>query len=104
VPVELRTTLPERLPDAVESAAYFTVCEALTNVAKYANATYAWVTVERRNGQLDVEIGDDGVGGADPSAGSGLQGLRDRIAAVDGTLEVSSRPRKGTVVRAHLPV
>jgi PAS domain S-box-containing protein len=104
VPVELRTTLPERLPDAVESAAYFTACEALTNVAKYANATYAWVTVERRNGQLDVEIGDDGVGGADPSAGSGLQGLRDRIAAVDGTLEVSSPPCKGTVVRAHLPV
>ena len=104
VPVELKMTLPERLPPAVESAAYFTVCEALTNVAKYAQATYAWVTVERRAGRLDVEIGDDGVGGADPSTGSGLQGLRDRIAALDGTLEVTSRPRKGTVVRARLPV
>jgi PAS domain S-box-containing protein len=103
VPVELRTTLPERLPPAVESAAYFAACEALTNVAKYAQATYAWVTVERRAGHLHVEIGDDGVGGADPSTGSGLQGLRDRIAALDGTLEVTSRPRKGTVVRARLP-
>ena len=104
VPVELNATLPQRLPLAIESAAYFTVCEALTNVAKYASATHAWVTVERRNGHLEVEIGDDGVGGARPSTGSGLQGLRDRIAAIDGTLEVSSRPREGTVVRARLPV
>lgn len=104
VPVELTTALPERLPIAVESAAYFTVCEALTNVAKYANASHAWVTVERRNAQLVVEIGDDGVGGVDPSAGSGLDGLRDRIAAVDGSLEITSTPREGTILRAHLPV
>ena len=104
VPVELTTALPERLPIAVESAAYFTVCEALTNVAKYADASHAWVTVERRNAHLAVEIGDDGVGGVDTSVGSGLEGLRDRIAAVDGTLEITSSPRKGTVLRAHVPV
>jgi PAS domain-containing protein len=104
LPVELKTTLPERLPLAVESAAYFTVCEALTNVAKYAKASRAWVTVERRNGDLAVEIGDDGVGGVDPGKGSGLEGLRDRIAAVDGSFEISSPPHAGTVLRAHLPV
>jgi signal transduction histidine kinase len=104
VPVELRTTLPERLPLAVEAAAYFTVCEALTNVAKYANASHAWITVERRKGDLEVEIGDDGVGGVDPGAGSGLEGLRDRIAAVDGTLEITSPPGGGTILRAQLPV
>jgi PAS domain S-box-containing protein len=102
VPVALKTTLPERLPLAVESAAYFTVCEALTNVAKHASATHAWVTVERRNAHLEVEIGDDGVGGVD-ATGSGLEGLRDRIAAIGGRLEISSPPRRGTVLRAHLP-
>ena len=104
VPVELRTALVERLPIAVESAAYFTVCEALTNVAKYAEASHAWVVVERRNGHLAVEIGDDGVGGVDPCAGSGLDGLRDRIAALDGTLEITSSPDHGTTLRAQLPV
>jgi PAS domain S-box-containing protein len=104
VPVELKTSLGERFSHAVESAAYFTVCEALTNVAKYAQATHAWVTVERRNGRLEVEIGDDGIGGVDALGGSGLQGLRDRIAAINGTLEISSPPRQGTVLRAHLPV
>jgi PAS domain S-box-containing protein len=104
VPVELQIGVDERYPRAVESAAYFTVCEALTNVAKYACASHAWVTVERRDGRLDVEIGDDGIGGVDPRGGSGLQGLRDRIAAIDGTLEISSPPRQGTVLRAHLPV
>ena len=89
---------------SIEAAAYFTVCEALTNVAKYASATRAWVTVERRDGHLDVEVGDDGVGGADPSSGSGLLGLRDRIAAVNGTLDIESRPAAGTVLRVRLPV
>ena len=73
-------------------------------MAKYAHATRAWVMVHRRNGHVDVEIGDDGIGGVDPSAGSGLEGLRDRIAAVDGTLEIRSRPQQGTVLRARLPV
>ena len=104
VPVELTVSLPGRLPPAVESAAYFTVCEALTNVAKYASATHAWVTVERRDGELAVEIGDDGVGGVDPRNGTGLQGLRDRVAAIDGTLEIDSPPDEGTLLRAYLPV
>jgi signal transduction histidine kinase len=104
VPVDLSVELPpERLASSIEAAVYFTVCEALTNVAKYANATRAWVSVERRNGQLDVEVGDDGIGGADIEAGSGLQGLYDRVEAVNGTLRIDSRPGGGTVVRARLP-
>jgi PAS domain S-box-containing protein len=103
VPVELHTDLPaERLPEQVEAAAYFTVCEALTNVAKYADAGRAWVNVERRNGHLDIEVGDDGRGEAD--LGSGLQGLRDRVAAVNGVLAVASPVGTGTTVRARLPL
>jgi len=105
VPIELRTALPdERLPMPVEAAAYFTVCEALTNVAKYAGADRAWVDVECRDGRLDVAVGDDGIGGARFGAGSGLEGLRDRVEALNGTFEVESRPGGGTVVRARLPV
>jgi PAS domain S-box-containing protein len=104
LPVELHVDLgPDRLAIPVEAAAYFTVCEALTNVAKYAQATRAWVSVERQDGHLAVEVGDDGVGGADLHAGSGLQGLRDRIAAVDGTLTILSSPAGGTILRARLP-
>ncbi len=105
VPVELQVALPNpRLARAVEAAAYFTVCEALTNVAKHAHATHAWVNVEPLDGHLGVEVGDDGAGGADRRAGSGLQGLRDRIAAVNGTLTIESRPGAGTVLRARLPI
>jgi PAS domain S-box-containing protein len=104
LPVELAITLPDRLPAAIESAAYFTVCEALTNVAKHADAGRAWITAERRGSQLTLEVGDDGVGGVDPDAGTGLQGLRDRILALDGTLEISSRPGRGTLLRAVLPL
>jgi PAS domain S-box-containing protein len=104
VPVELNVALPpERLASSVEAAVYFTVCEALTNVAKYAHASRAWVSVERCERHLDVEVGDDGIGGADLSSGSGLQGLCDRVAAVNGTLDVDSQPGSGTVVRARLP-
>jgi PAS domain S-box-containing protein len=105
VPVDVRVGLNgDRLPIAIESAAYFTVCEALTNVAKYAHATHAWVDVQSRNGHLDIEVGDDGIGGADPHKGSGLQGLRDRIAAVNGTLHINSPRAAGTILRAQLPV
>ena len=69
---------PSGCRPSVEAAAYFTVCEALTNVAKHARATHAWLNVERRDGHLDIEVGDDGAGGADLGSGSGLQGLRDR--------------------------
>ena len=104
VPVELHTVLPpERLPMTLEAAAYFTVCEALTNVAKHAGASRAWVNVEQRGDRLDVEIGDDGAGGADVRSGSGLQGLRDRVEAVNGTLDIDSRPGTGTIMRARLP-
>jgi PAS domain S-box-containing protein len=105
VPVALRVALPpRRLVPSVEAAAYFTVCEALTNIAKYARASRAWVNVEQRDDRLDVEVGDDGVGGASMSSGTGLQGLRDRIAAVNGTLDIESRPGAGTVLRARLPI
>jgi signal transduction histidine kinase len=93
----------ERLPAPVEAAAYFVVAEALTNVARYAQATHASIAVERRNGHAVVEVRDDGVGGADPSRGTGLLGLKDRLAALDGRLEVESPSGGGTVVRADIP-
>jgi PAS domain S-box-containing protein len=103
VPVQLDMDLPERLPMAVEAAAYFAVSEALTNVARYAEASQASVSVAEHDGELLVTIDDDGVGGADPNGGSGLQGLRDRLAAVNGTLDIASRPGEGTQLRARLP-
>jgi signal transduction histidine kinase len=77
--------------------------EALTNIAKYASATAAEVTIEQVNGHVVIGVADDGVGGADPSAGSGLSGLADRVAALGGRLEVQSPPGGGTVVRAEMP-
>jgi signal transduction histidine kinase len=94
---------PERLPEPVELAAYFVACEALANVAKYARATTASVRVSRRDGMAVIEIADDGVGGADETAGTGLRGLADRVAALDGTLRILSPPGAGTVVTAELP-
>jgi signal transduction histidine kinase len=93
-----------RLPGPVESAAYFVVSEALANVAKYAHATHASVTVERSNSDLTVEVTDDGVGGADVARGSGLRGLVDRVAALDGTLSLDSPAGRGTRLRAKIPV
>ena len=105
VPVELTTELPqEGLPMGVEAAAYFVVSEALTNVARYAEASHAWVSVMESEGQVEVAIRDDGVGGAELGAGSGLQGLRDRVAALNGTLEIDSPPGAGTRLQARLPV
>jgi signal transduction histidine kinase len=103
VPVELEASPGERLPDPVESASYFVVAEALTNVAKYAQATHASVNVTRVDGKVLVEVADDGVGGADPAAGTGLRGLVDRVSALQGTLEVESRAGEGTTVRAAIP-
>jgi signal transduction histidine kinase len=103
VPVDIVGRAAGRLPAAVETAAYFVVSEALTNVSKYAQAGHATVRVERVDGQLLVEVSDDGVGGAMASEGSGLRGLSDRVAALSGTLEVSSPPGRGTRLRAHLP-
>ena len=94
----------ERLSTDVEAAAYYVVAEALTNVAKYAHATSAQVTVRRDDGALTVTVTDDGVGGADPGKGSGLRGLADRVAVLDGTLAVDSPPNGGTTIRAELPL
>jgi signal transduction histidine kinase len=102
VPVDVEAHT-ERLPAPVESAAYFVVSEALANVAKYAHATHASVTVERRNGELTVEVADDGVGGADLGRGSGLRGLEDRLAALDGSLSLESPAGRGTRLRARIP-
>jgi signal transduction histidine kinase len=103
VPVEILETPPERLPAPVESATYFVIAEALTNVARYAEAESATVRVSRSDGTVEVEVRDDGVGGADPEAGSGLRGLADRVAALEGRLEVSGEDGEGTTVRARIP-
>lgn len=88
----------------MEAAAYYVVAEALTNVAKYAGARRAVVRVARENGTAFVEVADDGVGGADPARGTGLRGLADRLAAIDGRLELSSPPGAGTLLRAEIPL
>jgi len=103
VPVSVEAS-DARLPGPVESAAYFVVSEGLANVAKYARATHASVTVEQANGDLTVEVADDGVGGADLHRGSGLRGLADRVAALDGTLSLDSPEGGGTRLRATIPV
>ena len=87
----------------MELAAYFVACEALANVAKYAHGRKASVRVWRQDGMALIEITDDGIGGADETAGTGLQGLADRVAALDGTLHILSPPAVGTVVTAELP-
>ena len=97
-------TLAERLPLPVETAAYFVVAEALTNVAKYAAATHARVSVRREDGCALVEVRDDGSGGADAAAGSGLRGLGDRVGALDGAFELNSPPGRGTLLRARFPL
>ncbi len=104
VPVEIVAMPDERLPPVVEATAYFTVSEALTNVAKYANASHATVRVANGDDRLVVEVSDDGVGGAQAGTGSGLAGLADRVGAVDGELVVTSPPGEGTLVRAVLPI
>jgi signal transduction histidine kinase len=104
VPVEIVDVPEGRLPPAAETTAYFTVSEALTNVAKYAHASHATVRLASEDDSLVVEVRDDGVGGARASAGSGLSGLADRVGAADGSLSVDSPPGGGTVVRAVLPL
>jgi signal transduction histidine kinase/PAS domain-containing protein len=103
MPVELADVPPERLPPSVEAAAYYVVAESLTNVAKYAEARSAHVSVLRRDGIAIVEVEDDGVGGADASRGSGLRGLADRVEALEGRLVVTSETGRGTRVRAEIP-
>ncbi len=104
VAVELAEMPDERLPAPVEAAAYYLIAEALTNVAKYASATTVRVRVLVGDGGITVEVTDDGVGGADPAAGSGLRGLADRVEALGGALEVHSPPGGGTSLRGRLPL
>src|SRR3954447_24456502 len=103
VPTTLSFDAAGPLPRRVELAAYFVASEGLTNVAKYACATVAEVLVTCERATLVVEIADDGAGGADPSRGSGLRGLVDRVDALDGRLTVVSPPGEGTFIRAELP-
>src|SRR5262249_35359046 len=101
--VELVVDARDARPESVDAAAYYVVSEALTNVARYANASRASVHVTAAAGQLQVDVSDDGVGGADLSIGTGLQGLRDRVEAIGGRLEPRSPPGGGPRLTAFLP-
>ena len=103
VPTAVSTDLPDGLPAPVELAAYFVASEALANIGKYAAATTATISVRRAPGSVVLAIADNGVGGADAGAGSGLSGLRDRVEALHGHLHVHSPPGAGTVITAEIP-
>jgi signal transduction histidine kinase len=103
VPVALTRIPDSRLPDAVEAAIYYLVAEAITNIVKYAQATAATVTIDRSHGIATVVVTDDGVGGAEPGAGSGLVGLTDRVEALGGRLRLESPPGRGTRLSAEIP-
>jgi signal transduction histidine kinase len=103
VPVEVSVDLAERLPEATEAAAYYVVAEALTNVAKYADARRVEVRIARSPDGITVDVADDGVGGATLTGGSGLQGLADRVEALGGSFEIDSPRGGGTRLRASLP-
>jgi len=103
VPTTVSYEPPNRLPEAIELAAYFVASEALANVAKYAHATTVTVRVWRAGRVASIEIADNGIGGADKAAGSGLRGLADRVEALQGSLIVNSSPGAGTIVTAELP-
>jgi PAS domain S-box-containing protein len=104
VRVELDVRGDRELPRAVEVASYYVVSEALTNVTKYARASVVHVDLEITGSAVELEIRDDGVGGADPSRGSGLIGLSDRVAALGGTIVITSPPGRGTTVTASIPI
>jgi signal transduction histidine kinase len=104
VRVKLNIGFERRLPDHVEVAAYYTVSEALTNASKHATATCTWVSLNVENDALLLSIRDDGVGGADASPGSGLTGLRDRIEALGGHIQIESPPGRGTLIEVAIPI
>jgi signal transduction histidine kinase len=104
VPVELDLHAEQRLPEHVEVAAYYVMSEALTNTAKHARASVVHVELEVRDATLRLAIRDDGIGGADPAHGSGLVGLSDRIAALGGTLQVTSPAGQGTTLLIKIPL
>jgi len=104
VPVELRVNTESRYSQPVEVAAYYVISEALTNTSKHAGASRAEVAVEERGSTLRVFVSDDGAGGADPGRGSGLIGLRDRVEAIGGSIEVTSPRGDGTLIQVSLPI
>jgi signal transduction histidine kinase len=104
VPVQLDVTVDHQLPDRVQVAVYYVVSEALTNVAKHAKACAVRVHVAAEDAMLRLSVIDDGVGGAEPGRGSGLIGLRDRIEALGGRIEIASPPGKGTTFLVEIPV
>ncbi|HKB20817.1 MAG TPA: PAS domain S-box protein [Gaiellaceae bacterium] len=103
VPVELNALPDRRLPESIEAVVYYVVSEALVNVAKHASASVAWVSVAEDDGEIVVEVSDDGAGGADAAQGSGIRGLADRVEALDGRLELTSQA-SGTTLRAAIPL
>jgi signal transduction histidine kinase len=103
IPVDVRAELDGRLPAPVESATYFAVAEALTNVIKHSGASHAWITVARSGDLLTATVRDDGTGGADPAGGTGLRGIERRLSAFDGSLAVKSPPGGPTQLVMVLP-
>jgi PAS domain S-box-containing protein len=104
VPMEVADIPDIRLPEPVETAAYYLIAEAVTNVAKYAQATHVAVSVRPEDGNLVVRVSDDGIGGADPAAGTGLRGLGDRVEALHGRLRIDSPHGGGTRISAEIPI
>jgi signal transduction histidine kinase len=104
IPVEIDLRVPARLPEPTEVAIYYVVAEALTNVAKHGQASVVVIEVEALDSGIRLSVRDDGAGGADPSRGSGLLGLRDRIDALGGRMNVASPPGVGTSIMVQFPV
>jgi signal transduction histidine kinase len=104
IPVELSGVIERRLPEPIEIAVYYVVSEMLTNAAKHANASRVDIEASARDGSLQLSIRDDGVGGADPTGGSGLVGVRDRVEALGGSIELTSPPGQGTHVVVQFPL
>ena len=103
IPVEVAPWPDGRLPPPIEAAAYYIIAEAITNTAKHAGASHVAVSISDEDDRMVVEVADDGVGAADPAAGSGLRGIADRVEALSGRLHVSSPPGEGTRIRAEIP-
>jgi signal transduction histidine kinase len=104
VPVRIEARLASRLPEHVETAAYYLIAEALTNAAKHARATAVTVSVKRSGGWARIEISDDGIGGAAARPGGGLRGLAERLDALGATLDVHSPPGAGTTITGDIPL
>ena len=103
IPVRMTMDLPRRPPATIEAVAYFVVSEGLTNITKHAQASQAEVVVQRAGDRLHIIVSDDGVGGADPARGTGLAGLAQRAASVDGSFEIASPPGGPTLITVDLP-